>query len=201
MLIKYVCEHNLTMNSKNMHEYIHHTLLWTLWWRQLFFGVCEPVWWELYCRTTVCLLNFWLIHIRFCSHYIIPIFVHLKFYLHNINTFLSLSWIFPNCFQMDSVMEWEMQFTEKYDQVGKLLKPGEKHCNYKAEESGDESKSENTKKVNWWLFDFGCARFIGGWNEDENEKLFFLGIRLFRIERDNFIGLDFTIEIGLIGAN
>lgn len=49
---------------------------------------------------------------------------------------------------MDSVLEWEMQFTEKYEYVGKLLKPGEKHCNYKAEESEDEGKNEATKKDN-----------------------------------------------------
>lgn len=50
---------------------------------------------------------------------------------------------------MDSVLEWEMQFTEKYEYIGKLLKPGEKHYNYKAEESEDEtSKNENAKKDN-----------------------------------------------------
>lgn len=27
--------------------------------------------------------------------------------------------------EMESVREWEMQFKEKYDLVGKLLKPGE----------------------------------------------------------------------------
>ena len=47
---------------------------------------------------------------------------------------------------MESVMEWEMQFRDKYNYVGKLLKPGEKHCNYKAEESEDEGRSENDKK-------------------------------------------------------
>jgi len=52
-----------------------------------------------------------------------------------------------NSLQMDSVLEWEMQFMEKYDHIGKLLKPGEKHCNYKAEESEDETKDKNNKKV------------------------------------------------------
>jgi len=51
-----------------------------------------------------------------------------------------------NSMQMESVLEWEMQFTEKYDYIGKLLKPGEKHCNYKAEESEDETKNEKSKK-------------------------------------------------------
>jgi len=54
---------------------------------------------------------------------------------------------------MDSVIEWEMQFTEKYDHIGRLLKPGEKHCNYKAEESEDESgrqqEKPSNKKVDW----------------------------------------------------
>jgi len=52
-----------------------------------------------------------------------------------------------NSMQMDSVLEWEMQFQEKYDHIGRLLKPGEKHCNYKAEDSEDESaKKINNKK-------------------------------------------------------
>ncbi|XP_047125518.1 membrane-associated progesterone receptor component 2 [Hydra vulgaris] len=51
-----------------------------------------------------------------------------------------------NSMQMDSVLEWEMQFRDKYACVGKLLKPGEKHCNYKAEESEDEGKTESEKK-------------------------------------------------------
>ena len=45
------------------------------------------------------------------------------------------------------MLEWEMQFTEKYSYVGKLLKPGEKHNNYKAEESEDEVKSDGNKKI------------------------------------------------------
>jgi len=40
--------------------------------------------------------------------------------------------------QMDSVREWEMQFTEKYDYVGKLLKPGEQPTEY----SDDEEQKE-----------------------------------------------------------
>lgn len=60
---------------------------------------------------------------------------------------MYFSTFFVIFFQMDSVLEWEMQFQEKYDYIGRLLKPGEKHCNYKAEESEDESaKKSNNKK-------------------------------------------------------
>ncbi|XP_066913673.1 membrane-associated progesterone receptor component 2-like [Clytia hemisphaerica] len=51
-----------------------------------------------------------------------------------------------NSMQMDSVLEWEMQFQEKYVHIGRLLKPGEKHCNYKAEESEDESRGGTPNK-------------------------------------------------------
>ncbi|XP_043998889.1 membrane-associated progesterone receptor component 2 [Gambusia affinis] len=36
--------------------------------------------------------------------------------------------------QMESVREWEMQFREKYDYVGRLLKPGEEPSEYTDEE-------------------------------------------------------------------
>jgi len=48
-----------------------------------------------------------------------------------------------NTLQMESVIEWELQFVEKYDEVGKLLKPGEKATNYKLDESEDEFKSSH----------------------------------------------------------
>eukprot|EP00069_Balaena_mysticetus_P015588 bmy_09269T0 len=35
---------------------------------------------------------------------------------------------------MESVREWEMQFKEKYDYVGRLLKPGEEPSEYTDEE-------------------------------------------------------------------
>jgi membrane-associated progesterone receptor component len=52
--------------------------------------------------------------------------------------------------EMDSVKEWEMQFTEKYDLVGRLLKPGEEPADYTDTEeehgtsvlSGSKSKGE-----------------------------------------------------------
>lgn len=43
--------------------------------------------------------------------------------------------------EMDSVLEWEMQFKEKYDYVGLLLKPGESHNSY----SDDESEAPGIK--------------------------------------------------------
>lgn len=47
---------------------------------------------------------------------------------------------------MESVSEWENQFNDKYTLLGKLLKPGEKHNNYQAEESEDELQTEAGKK-------------------------------------------------------
>lgn len=51
-----------------------------------------------------------------------------------------------NSMQMESVSEWENQFNDKYTLLGKLLKPGEKHNNYQAEESEDELQTEAGKK-------------------------------------------------------
>ncbi|KAL4230531.1 cytochrome b5 [Mactra antiquata] len=52
--------------------------------------------------------------------------------------------------QMESVREWEMQFTEKYDYVGRLLKPGEQPRDYTdtEDEQSEEmkEKSETEKK-------------------------------------------------------
>ncbi|XP_073497685.1 membrane-associated progesterone receptor component 2 [Phyllobates terribilis] len=45
--------------------------------------------------------------------------------------------------QMESVREWEMQFKEKYEYVGRLLKPGEEPSEYTDEEDvRDHSKQE-----------------------------------------------------------
>ncbi|EDW86403.2 uncharacterized protein Dwil_GK15245 [Drosophila willistoni] len=44
--------------------------------------------------------------------------------------------------EMDSVREWEMQFTEKYDLVGKLLRKGEQPTNYDDDEE-DENIGNN----------------------------------------------------------
>lgn len=52
-----------------------------------------------------------------------------------------------NSMQMESLSEWELQISEKYDHVGKLLRPDEAHSNYHAEESEDEVKSETEKKI------------------------------------------------------
>ncbi|KAG7159427.1 membrane-associated progesterone receptor component 1-like isoform X2 [Homarus americanus] len=43
--------------------------------------------------------------------------------------------------QMDSVREWEMQFTEKYDYIGKFLKSGEQPTEYSDEEDAKDTKS------------------------------------------------------------
>lgn len=45
--------------------------------------------------------------------------------------------------EMESVLEWEMQFTEKYDYVGKLLKPGETHNSYSDDEGETNAKSKD----------------------------------------------------------
>ncbi|KAM3968340.1 progesterone receptor membrane component 2 [Aphomia sociella] len=53
-----------------------------------------------------------------------------------------------NSMQMDSVKEWEAQFREKYELVGRLLKPGEEPTNYSDEEleETDNSTSSPDKK-------------------------------------------------------
>ncbi|KAJ3658201.1 hypothetical protein Zmor_009955 [Zophobas morio] len=50
-----------------------------------------------------------------------------------------------NTMEMDSVREWEAQFKEKYDLVGKLLKPGEQPTNYSDDEE-DETPTANAEK-------------------------------------------------------
>ncbi|XP_022126981.1 membrane-associated progesterone receptor component 1 [Pieris rapae] len=47
-----------------------------------------------------------------------------------------------NSMEMDSIKEWEAQFRENYDLVGKLLKPGEEPTNYSDEDT------EETEPVN-----------------------------------------------------
>ncbi|CAG2198030.1 membrane-associated progesterone receptor component 1-like [Mytilus edulis] len=52
-----------------------------------------------------------------------------------------------NMEQMERVKEWEMQFTEKYDYVGRLLKPGETPREYSdTEDEHSEDKSTEEKK-------------------------------------------------------
>jgi len=50
-----------------------------------------------------------------------------------------------NTVEMESVREWEMQFTEKYDYVGRLLRPGEEPTNY-SEEEEEGSQQEPAEK-------------------------------------------------------
>ncbi|XP_021919132.1 membrane-associated progesterone receptor component 1 [Zootermopsis nevadensis] len=47
-----------------------------------------------------------------------------------------------NTMEMDSVREWEMQFKERYDYVGRLLKPGEEPTNYSDEEEEGSLKGK-----------------------------------------------------------
>jgi len=47
--------------------------------------------------------------------------------------------------QMDSVREWEEQFKEKYDYVGRLLKPGEKPTEYSDTEDESSSSPDGPK--------------------------------------------------------
>lgn len=49
-----------------------------------------------------------------------------------------------NSMEMESVKEWEAQFREKYELVGRLLKPGEEPRNYSDEEPEDTDTSANT---------------------------------------------------------
>lgn len=48
--------------------------------------------------------------------------------------------------QLDSLREWETQFVEKYDLVGRLLKPGEKHQQYEESETEEEDGKTNKKE-------------------------------------------------------
>lgn len=61
-----------------------------------------------------------------------------------------------NSMQMEGVKEWEMQFTEKYHYVGRLLKPGEEPTDYSDDEETSqeqgttekETKTDSDKKEN-----------------------------------------------------
>ncbi|XP_046993385.1 membrane-associated progesterone receptor component 1 [Schistocerca americana] len=49
-----------------------------------------------------------------------------------------------NTMEMESVREWEMQFKEKYEYVGRLLRPGEQPTNYEEEEEEDVPNAAQT---------------------------------------------------------
>ncbi|XP_011499923.1 PREDICTED: membrane-associated progesterone receptor component 1-like [Ceratosolen solmsi marchali] len=51
-----------------------------------------------------------------------------------------------NTEDMNSIIEWEEQFKESYDYVGKLLQPGDAHTNYSDEEE-EGSQQENESKI------------------------------------------------------
>ncbi|KAI1903576.1 hypothetical protein AGOR_G00028600 [Albula goreensis] len=46
-----------------------------------------------------------------------------------------------NAMQQESLSEWETQFTQKYDYVGKLLRPGEEPTEYTDDEEVKEKKT------------------------------------------------------------
>lgn len=50
-----------------------------------------------------------------------------------------------NNMQMESLREWETQFFEKYDLVGRYLKPGEKHQQYEESETEEEDAKSSKK--------------------------------------------------------
>ncbi|KAM4620598.1 membrane-associated progesterone receptor component 1 [Polymixia lowei] len=47
-----------------------------------------------------------------------------------------------NAMQQESLTEWETQFTQKYDYVGKLLKPGEEPTEYTDDEEAKDKKTD-----------------------------------------------------------
>ncbi|XP_032686966.1 membrane-associated progesterone receptor component 1 [Odontomachus brunneus] len=54
-----------------------------------------------------------------------------------------------NTAEMNSVKEWEEQFKERYDYVGKLLKPGEAPTNYSDEEDEGSQQETEAKSENY----------------------------------------------------
>jgi len=51
-----------------------------------------------------------------------------------------------NSMQMESVKEWEAQLAEKYDFVGKLLRPGEEPSNYSEDEESEQKGDDDNEK-------------------------------------------------------
>lgn len=47
--------------------------------------------------------------------------------------------------EIEQVREWELQFSEKYDFVGKLIKPGEEPTFYSDADDSDEEENEDKK--------------------------------------------------------
>jgi len=52
-----------------------------------------------------------------------------------------------NSMQMDQVQEWELQFMEKYEQIGKLLKPGEPHTDYKGNQESEDERTDGKSEI------------------------------------------------------
>jgi len=51
-----------------------------------------------------------------------------------------------NSVQMESIREWEAQLADKYDFVGRLIKPGEEPTNYSDEEEAETGEESNKSK-------------------------------------------------------
>ncbi len=49
--------------------------------------------------------------------------------------------------EIDQVKEWELQFSEKYTLVGKLLKPGEEPTSYSDASSAEDEEEQEDKKT------------------------------------------------------
>lgn len=47
-----------------------------------------------------------------------------------------------NTMEMESVREWEMQFTDRYTLIGRLLKPGEEPTDYSEDEEASQDQSQ-----------------------------------------------------------
>jgi membrane-associated progesterone receptor component len=82
--------------------------------------------------------------------------------------------------EMDSVREWEMQFKEKYQLVGRLLKPGEQHASYSDEDEDTTTENSTTasapapaspKPSKTTTSGSGTEDIVGdGKNEEEKKK-------------------------------
>ncbi|CAH8828656.1 unnamed protein product [Trichobilharzia szidati] len=63
------------------------------------------------------------------------------FNLETKNEYDDLSDLTPD--QMKTLREWELQFSERYDHIGRLLKPGEPHRVYEINDGEDEVGGTN----------------------------------------------------------
>ena len=52
--------------------------------------------------------------------------------------------------ELNEVKEWDLQFSEKYTLVGKLLKPGEKPTIYSDDEGTDDEPERKSRRIAEW---------------------------------------------------